>query len=127
MNTVLAPSPVSAPWVWSADELTSREGWIIRVSDDAVREIDGALAAVKQRGLPLKKITAGDFPLPSLARDLRRVKDLLADGPGIALIRGLPVDRYPRDDIDLMLWGLGAHVGQAVAQSYRGDVIGEVM
>lgn len=127
MNTVLAPSPVSAPWVWSADELTSREGWIIRVSDEAVREIDGALAAVKQRGLPLKKITAGDFPLPSLARDLRRVKELLADGPGIALIRGLPVDRYPRGDIDLMLWGLGAHVGQAVAQSYRGDVIGEVM
>ena len=85
MNTVLAPSPVSAPWVWSADELTSREDWIIRVSDDALREIDNALAAVKQRGLPLTKITAADFPLPTLERKLLKVKELLAQGPGVAL------------------------------------------
>jgi hypothetical protein len=37
------------------------------------------------------------------------------------------VDRYGREDIDLILWGLGTYVGKAVAQSYRGDVIGEVM
>jgi hypothetical protein len=127
MNTVLAPSPVSAPWVWSADELTAREDWIVRLSDDALDEIACALAGVKQRGLPLKEITARDFPLPSLASGLRTVKELLAKGPGVALLRGLPVDRYGREDIDLILWGLGTHVGQAVAQSYRGDVIGEVM
>lgn len=126
MNTVLAPSPVSAPWVWSADELTARKDWIIRLSHADIADIDRALAAVKERGLPLKEIAARDFPLPTLGPNLRKVKDLLANGPGIALLRGLPVDRS-REDIDLMLWGLGAHVGTGIAQSYRGDVIGEVM
>ena len=126
-TTVVAPRPVSAPWVWSADELNARKDWIIRISGDGLAEIDRALAGVKARGLALRDITARDFPLPSLAGDLFRVKQLLADGPGVAVVRGVPVDRYGRADIELVLWGLGAHVGQAVVQSYRGDVIGEVM
>lgn len=118
---------MSAPWVWSAEELTERKDWIIRVPDEALEEIESALAGVKRRGLMLQQITARDFPLPSLAKDLRKTKRLLADGPGVCLLRGLPVDRYGRGDIDLILWGLGTYVGTAIAQSYRGDVIGEVM
>lgn len=127
MSTLVEPRAVSAPWVWTADELAARNDWIICVTEESRAEIDGALAAVKRRGLPMKEITAGDFPLPSLVGDLSRVKALLADGPGVCLLRGLPVDSYGRDDLGLILWGLGAHVGRAVAQSYRGDVIGEVM
>jgi hypothetical protein len=127
MNTVYSPSHVSGPWVWSADELAARQDWIVRPSGDALDEIASAVAGVKQRGLPLNEITARDFPLPSLESSLRTIKELLAEGPGVALLRGLPVDRYGRADIDLILWGLGTHVGEAVAQSYRGDLIGEVM
>lgn len=127
MNTITKPRPVSAPWVWTADELSRRDDWIVQVSGDALDEIDRALAAVKKRGLPIREITASDFPLPSLANDLRRVKQALTDGPGVALLRGVPVDAYGRTDTEIILWGLGAYVGTAVAQSYRGDVIGEVM
>ncbi len=127
MNTALAPSPVSAPCVWLADELAQREDWVLRLGTEALGEIEAALAAVKDRGLALKDVTARDFPIPSMAGDFREVKRLLADGPGVCLIRGLPVERYGREDIELILWGLGTHVGKAITQSYRGDVIGEVM
>jgi hypothetical protein len=127
MDTNIAPSPVSAPCVWTAEELTAQDDWIIRLEGGALAEIDSALSRVKARSLPLKEITARDFALPSLAGDLRKVKELISHGPGVALLRGLPVDRYGREDIELVLWGLGTYVGQAVAQSYRGDVIGEVM
>lgn len=127
MSTLVEPRPVSAPWVWTADELAARDDWIVRVPERSLEEIDSALAGVKRRGLSLKEITARDFPLPSMAADLRRVKALLANGPGVCLLRGLPVESYGRDDLDLIMWGLGTHVGRAVVQSYRGDVIGEVM
>jgi len=127
MNSALAPSPVSAPWVWTAEELNSRKDWLIRVTDESLAEIDRALASVKKKGLALKEIKSCDFQLPNFGRELIRAKDLLENGPGVALFRGLPVERYSREDIDLMLWGLGTHLGKAVSQSYRGDVIGEVM
>jgi hypothetical protein len=127
MNTAVAPNPVSAPWVWSAGELSARGDWIIQLDSKAFDEIAVALAGVKKRGLVLKEITTQDFPLPSMSKDLQRIRQLLAKGPGVGLLRGLPVDRYCRQDIDLILWGLGTHVGQAIAQSYRGDMIGEVM
>ncbi len=127
MNTTVAPRPVSAPWVWSADELAARTDWIVPLDAVALGDIDAALAGVKARGLALKNFTARDFPLPTLAGHLLKVRHLLADGPGVALLRGLPVTRYGRGDLDLLLWGLGTHIGSAIAQSYRGDVIGEVM
>lgn len=127
MTTATVPAPVSAPWVWTARELAARKDWIIRVGAEGLAEIDAAIARVKTMGKPLAQVTAQDFALPSLARDMARVKSLLADGPGLCLLRGLPLEHYGRADTELLLWGIGAHVGRAVAQSYRGDVIGEVM
>jgi hypothetical protein len=127
MNTAIAPGPVSAPWVWSADELAARKDWLLQLDGDALGEIDAALAAVKKRGLALNEITQRDFPLPSVSEKLQKARGLLTDGPGVCLLRGLPVARYGRGDIDLILWGLGTYVGTAIAQSYRGDMIGEVM
>jgi hypothetical protein len=127
MTTATMPSPVSAPWVWTARELAAREDWIIRIGSEGLADIAAAIARVKAANLPLEKITAWDFALPSLARDLARARELLADGPGLCLLRGLPLDHYGRAETELLLWGIGTHVGHAVAQSYRGDVIGEVM
>lgn len=127
MNSTVAPHPVSAPWVWSADQLTARTDWVLPLDGVALDEIDAALAGVKARGLALRDITARDFPLPTLAGSLAAVRRLLAEGPGVALLRGLPVARYGRGDLDLLIWGLGRHIGSAIAQSYRGDVIGAVM
>lgn len=119
--------PVAGPTLWSADELTARDDWIFRLDADALEDIGTALDGVKRRRIALEDITAADFPLPSMAAQLSAIKGLLTDGPGVALVRGLPVDRYERDDLGLILWGIGTHIGTGVAQSYRGDMIGEVM
>src|SRR6202043_1246613 len=47
-------------------------------------------------------------------------------GIGMALIRGLPVDRKDCDFLARILWGLGTHIGIALPQSSKGDVIGHV-
>lgn len=127
METTGLPSPVAAPWVWSSREILGRDDWIVALDETSRSDLDAALGAVKRRGLALEQITSADFPLPSIAEVLARAKRLLGDGPGLALIRGLPVDRYTRDDMALILWGLGSHLGEGMPQSYRGDMIGDVM
>ena len=119
--------PVSAPWVWTPAELAARDGWVFPLSSAALDDIDRALADVKQRGLAMDSITATDFPLPTFTTDLAAIKNSLEGGPGMSLIRGVPVDRYERDDLRLILWGIGAHIGLGAPQSFRGDKIGDVM
>ncbi|MEE8213425.1 MAG: hypothetical protein V3R79_02450, partial [Alphaproteobacteria bacterium] len=119
--------PVAESWVWSADEIAARDDWVVRLDADALNDIATALIGIKQRNLALEEITTDDFSLPSITVELLAIKRLLANGPGLCLVRGLPVDRYDRDDLVLILWGIGTHLGTAVSQSYRGDMIGDVM
>jgi hypothetical protein len=99
----------------------------MRLDAGALDDIASALDGVKRRGLALEDITADDFPLPSLAAVFPEIKRLLADGPGLCLVRGFPVDRFERDDLALIFWGIGTHLGTGASQSYRGDMIGDVM
>lgn len=42
-------------------------------------------------------ITRDTFPLPTLGAELARLTEDLIDGRGVALIRGLPVQRYGKE------------------------------
>ena len=86
--------PVAGPSLWSADELTARDDWIIELDAEALDDIASALDGVKSRDLAPEEITAKNFPLPSLAARLSAGKGLLSDGPGVCLVRGLPVDDF---------------------------------
>lgn len=119
--------PISAPWVWTAAELAARDDWIFPLSVGILEEIDCALSEIKQRGLEMGSITASDFPLPSYKCDLAAIKTSLESGPGMSLIRGIPVDKYNLEDLRLILWGIGTHIGLGAPQSFRGDKIGDVM
>jgi hypothetical protein len=118
---------VSAPWVWKAADIAGREDWIFPLSAAALDDMDRALSDVKRRGMEMDAITAADFPFPSFTTDLADIKESLVRGSGMSLVRGVPVDRYDRDDLRLILWGIGAHIGLGAAQSFRGDKIGDVM
>ena len=91
MESTTRIDPVAGPSLWSADELTARDDWIIRLDANALDDIATALDGVKRRHLTLDDITARDFPLPSMAALLSAIKGLLSDGLGVCLVRGLPV------------------------------------
>jgi hypothetical protein len=127
MESATENDPVAGPSLWSADELTARDDWVIQLNGGALDDIATALEGIKQRQLAIEDITAGDFPLPSIAAQLSAINGLLSDGPGVCLVRGLPVDLYQRDDLALILSGIGTHIGTLAAQSIRGDMIIDVM
>ena len=119
--------PVSAPWVWTAADIANRNDWIYRLDGNSISELNSALKIVKDRGLPMEKVEKSDFPLPSLSKVLGEISKQLENGLGFCLLKGLPIDRYNEDDLELIYWGIGTHIGVGVSQSFRGDKLGHVM
>jgi hypothetical protein len=105
-----------------ADPATYTE--VLDASDLA--ELDAALRTAKAKSDDMLRITKEDFPLGALSARLRRVENDLIDGRGFSVIRGLPRDRYDNDDMCLLYWGIGAHLGKPWAQNKYGHVLGDV-
>lgn len=125
--TGVVRGPYLGPEAWGAADLARDESCVFRFSSAALGEIDRALAALRATGKPLDAIEAADFPLPCFADDRRRIDAMLRHGRGVALLRGLPAERYSRLDLERLFWGLGAQLGVGVSQSGKGDRLGQVM
>ena len=51
---------------------------------------------------------------------------VLLNGRGFARIATLDADRYDDDDLTLLYWGIGLHLGEPWAQNKHGHVLGDV-
>ncbi|MDR0215605.1 MAG: TauD/TfdA family dioxygenase [Comamonas sp.] len=116
--------PITDASVWDAEALNSDHSWIYRFGSEAVTELNEALAKV--RHLPITEIRKEDFPLDKVAKDLAKVADQIEEGIGMAVLRGLPVLNYSKDDASRIYWGIGQHLGRAVTQNSRGHLLGHV-
>ncbi len=119
-------SVFESPADWNAASIGAREDWIHRLSDGEIAEIEAALARVRAAGIGIGDISRENFPLQLFPRLVERALEALENGPGIFLIRGLPVARHPVEDMRLVYWALGKYLGSAVTQSSKGDVLGDV-
>jgi len=71
-------------------------------------------------------MTVEDLPLPGFAARLAEARGTLETGCGLFLFRGFPVSGRSVDDMRRLYWGMGRHVGTAMSQSKRGDILGDV-
>jgi hypothetical protein len=120
--------PVSAPNVWSGDELAAAGNWIARFTEDDFADFERALAHVaRKRVSDVTEIRAEDFPLPHFQERIADVVDRLDNGLGLVLLRGLPIyDRFTEDEATIIYWGMGRHMGNLVPQNRKGDLIGHI-
>ncbi|NQV54577.1 MAG: TauD/TfdA family dioxygenase [Rhodospirillales bacterium] len=111
---------------WRGPDVAGRTDWLRSFNDVHIAEVADALAKVEAKGLGLGEFGREDFPLPSLSDELLWVREQLQDGRGFAMLRGFPVSDYTKDQLRLIYWGVGQHVGTPLAQSRHGDVLGDV-
>ena len=116
---------IIAPFAWKGTDLQHRTDWIRPFTPGELKEIDAAVQGVKRRGHGWLDVTREDFPLPAFSRQLERIAQELETGRGMILLRGLPME-YSPDDLRLAYWGIGAHLGTAVSQGGRGELLGAV-
>ncbi|MGW5636894.1 TauD/TfdA family dioxygenase [Streptomyces sp. NPDC003832] len=120
-------APCAGRSVWRGGELADRpERWTLRLSPPQLAEIDAAAREARRRDLTLLRLTAADFPLPTLAPELDRVAEELEYGRGFTLVRGVPVERLGEPAASTVFWGLGRHLGRPVPQTAYGDMLGHV-
>jgi hypothetical protein len=126
VKTNVVQHPIDDPAAWKVEELRTRASWRVELDETATREIDDAVRRAKARNVPLTGLRKDDFSLPTLSRLLAAQMAELAGGRGFFLMKGLPVDRYAPDDVALMLWGIGLHVGVPEPQDRAGHLMHDV-
>jgi len=117
---------VSDPSGWFGSELAQDRSWIHHLTAVDLGELDAALRSAVAKGIPLERVQQADFMLPSLGPKLASMLDELRSGRGFFVLRGLPLSRYSEDEVSLIYWGVGTHLGTAVNQNPAGDLLGHV-
>jgi alpha-ketoglutarate-dependent taurine dioxygenase len=113
------------PGAWVGPEIQAAESWIYHFSVADIAEIDAALERVKREGNEIP-FGAVQFPLPNLSVVLDQQLEKIENGLGMALLRGLPRERYSDDECQKIYWGIGSHLGNPVSQNSRGHRLGHV-
>lgn len=126
MNSTVMARALTGPMVWTGEDLRQSSDWIRTLAPAEVDELDGALRAVQRRDLPWLSMTRDDFSIPRLAASLAEVGRELEDGRGLVLLRRIPVERYSEDELRIVYWGLGLHLGTPRYQNAQGELIGDV-
>jgi hypothetical protein len=111
---------------WRHEDVADPESWTYHLSARDLEELDRALAHAKAVSPDLLDIEQGDFPLSELALTLAGIERELIAGRGFVRIRGLPVTRYSDEDLTLLYWGIGLHLGEPWPQNKHGHLMGDV-
>ena len=118
---------IDHPSAWTGAGLNGKEDLIFELTPRHHDAFHHAIKDVRSRGLPLDKVAKEDFSLEQIGTDIATIKSTLDEGRGIVVVRGFPVANWSRDDVELMYWGLGLHLGVAANQSVMGDRLGHVL
>jgi hypothetical protein len=124
--TEICRKPITGPSAWKSAEMRARNDWVHVLTEAEIGDLDQALRAVQKRGLAMAAVTRGDFPLPVLGPFLAELEKTVRTGRGFALLRGIPVARYTDEEVFLLKWGIGTHLGTKVSQNSYGDLLGHV-
>lgn len=119
-------SIIESPADWFAVDMEDRREWVINLTSEQIASLQTATRAATAAGITLATVSKDNFRIEGFSELFADVLRRLEDGRGLAVIRGLPALDYTKDELRLMYWGIGKHVGMAVSQSSKGDLLGDV-
>ena len=120
------PPIAESPAAWTADDMEIDRSWIINLSEVDLKELNIATLNLYERGISPLEFRQNDFPLPTLAPKIASLLKEIEYGRGFALLRGLNVSDYSMDQLSVLYWGLGTHLGEIISQNSQGDLLGRV-
>ena len=122
----ISPRPLEMHVNWRKADVSDPARWTLTLTDADKRELDHALSVAKAKSENLLDITLDDFPLDGLVPKLADVERELIDGRGFMRIATLDVKRYSDDDLTMLYWGIGMHLGDPWPQNKHGHMMGDV-
>ena len=125
MQEGILEAPVAGPSLWTSADFEGKD-WIFQLEAEHLAEIEHALARIKRQGLRLGGFGKDEFGLPKLHEMVAEIREDIVSGKGFALIRGLNVDDYSVEDLELIYWGIGTYLGSGLGQNANGDLLTHV-
>ncbi|KAF9894446.1 hypothetical protein FE257_007949 [Aspergillus nanangensis] len=105
------PRQLSSPLVWDGQNVQKAgNDWTYELSGGDLEEVERALRYFQQLNLPVGQVSPETFPLPSLHAALREISNKLHNGRGFKVVRGVPVDKYTREENVIVYAGISSHV-----------------
>src|SRR5882757_4606317 len=95
-------TPIVEPSAWLGADLARDMSWLHQLTAAEIADIDAALASWRRRGLRMVDIDRDAARMPALEGRLATMRAELIDGRGIAVLRGLPIERYSKDEVALI-------------------------
>ncbi len=112
---------IGGPSSWRGPAMAAQaDEWTIQFDEVCGEELLGALTTIEAAGLDFGRLTRKNFVLPAVGPVLESIVDVLLDGRGFVLVRGVPVEGLSERQIELMYWGMGLYLGIALPQGAAG-------
>lgn len=119
-------APVDHASAWRAAE-RGRDSFVVQLQAHHLAALDQALQTVKQKNKDAESITPDDFCLREIEADVAAWRDEVMHGSGMIILSGFPLERYSREELGMIHFGIGTHFGTAMSQSVMGDTLGHVV
>jgi hypothetical protein len=121
-----APQSIGGPAAWRGTELAGNPSWRRTLAPAEVAALEHAAADAEARGVASIVFAAAEFPVPELEPLFGWLAGQLENGPGMARLSGVPVDRLTRDQLHRLFWGFCVNLGTPMYQTAAGEIMGEV-
>ena len=124
--TATFPAFIDHPMAWRGSDIGGKDAIAFDLTGRQQAALEELLDRFREERLALGDILPRHCRHPALDGPLARVFDEIQEGRGIVVIRGIPVAGHADDEVGMMFWALGTHLGRGVSQSARGDLLGLV-
>jgi hypothetical protein len=124
--TAILRARIEHPSAWKVADFPTPADYAIELGASHLRDIERAMRRIKDAGLSLGELRREHFDLPSMQPVIDEIRHQIEDGRGFVVLRRVPVEDYSKDDIGMIFWGIGTHLGRGVSQSVLGDRLGHV-
>ena len=117
---IIHTEKLTGPSVWKGPDFAGDDSWIRLLTPVQCDELEADVEAVRSAGKTFPDFAIEDFPLPTFGPQLFAWGDELESGRGFILVRGVPIERFDDEAIDILYFGLGLHMGVPVRQNPAG-------
>jgi hypothetical protein len=124
--TPIHATPIDHPSAWKVADFKSPADYTVELTTAQLGDLAIAIRKIHEAGLTLADLTRYHFDVPSLKPAIDEIRRQIADGRGFVVLRRLPVEDYSKDELGMIFWGIGTHLGNGLSQSVLGDRLGHV-
>ena len=110
---------------WLASDIEPAD-WVVKITSAELSEIHRLAGFLQQNPLPILQRKLDEFELPDCRQLMARMKNILDNGVGFAVLERLPMEDYPIEVMLEIYWLLGQFIGRPVAQKWNGQMMYDV-